>query len=117
MSDPLAPQVPSPAPVTPEKPGGFFQNLIDVYFSPREAFTRIVRSPAFLLPLVGYVILVLGFTGIWMSKIEPREFMKTTLEESGAVGQALRRAARSHPRPAPGQMKIFGWVGPMSPLR
>ena len=51
MSEPLAPQTaspaPSPAPVAPEPApaGGFFQNLIDVYFSPREAFTRIVRRP------------------------------------------------------------------------
>ena len=51
MSDPLAPQAASPAPVVPESPGGFFQNLIDVYFAPREAFTRIVRNPSILLPL------------------------------------------------------------------
>jgi len=83
MSEPIAPQVPSPAPVTPESPGGFFQNLIDVYFSPREAFTRIVRSPRVLVPLAVYVVLVLGFTGIWMQKMDAREFMKTQIEESG----------------------------------
>jgi hypothetical protein len=112
-SDPLAPQVPSPAPVTPETPGGFFQNLIDVYFSPREAFARIVRSPAFLLPLVGYLILVLGFTGIWMSKIEPREFMKTTLEDQGQWDKLSAEQREAILDRAPGQMKIFGWVGPI----
>ena len=35
----------APAPVAPDAGGGFFQNLIDLYFSPREAFARIVRGP------------------------------------------------------------------------
>jgi hypothetical protein len=113
MSDPLAPQIPSPAPVTPDKPGGFFQNLIDVYFSPREAFTRIVRNPAFLLPLVGYFVLVLGFTGIWMNKMEPREFMKTTLEEQGQWDKLSAEQRETVLDRAPGQMQIFGWVGPI----
>ena len=66
------PRFPRPPRSSPEAAGGFFQNLIDVYFSPREAFTRIVRSPRILLPLVGYVVLVLGFTGIWMQKMDAR---------------------------------------------
>ena len=103
----------SVAPV-PESGGGFFQNLIDLYFSPREAFTRIVRSPRILVPLVAYVILVLGFTGIWMQKMDPVEFMKTQIEESG-------RADKIPPDQLPGiieqqakMMPIFGWVvGPV----
>ena len=111
MSDPLAPQVPSPAPVAPEKAGGFFQNLVDMYFSPREAFTRIVRNPSFLLPLAGYLVLVLGFTGIWMSKVEPREFMKVQLEESGQWDKipAERRDAILEPRP-PRSRSSAGWA-------
>jgi len=113
MSDPLAPQVPSSAPVEPAKPGGFFQNLIDMYFAPREAFTRIVRSPAFLLPLAGYLILVLAFTGIWMSRMDAREFMKTQLEESGQWDRIPAEQREAVLERAPGQMKIFGWVGPV----
>lgn len=113
MSDPLAPQVPSPAPVTPGKPGGFFQNLIDVYFSPREAFTRIVRNPGFLLPLAAYVVLVLGFTGIWMNKVEPREFMKTTLEEQGQWDKIPAEQREAVLERASGQIRIFGWIGPV----
>ena len=40
MSSPLPPQVSAPAPVAPEKPGGFFQNLVDVSSPPAR------RSPA-----------------------------------------------------------------------
>jgi len=104
----------SVAPV-PESGGGFFQNLIDVYFAPREAFTRIVRSPRILIPLVVYLILVLGFTGVWMQKADPVEFMKTQIEESG-------RADRIPPEQREGiieqqakMMPIFAWVvGPVS---
>jgi hypothetical protein len=112
MSDPLPPEAPSPAPITPEAPGGFFQNLVDVYFSPREAFTRIVRSPRFLLPLAGYLLLVLGFTGIWMSKMEPREFMKMQLEESGRWDKIPAEQRDTVLDSAPTQIKIFGWLGP-----
>ena len=113
MSDPLAPQSPSPVPVAPESGGGFFQNLIDVYLSPREAFTRIVRNPSFLLPLAGYILLVLGFTGIWMNRMDAREFMKVQLEESGQWDKIPAEQREAILERAPGQMKIFGWIGPV----
>jgi uncharacterized membrane protein len=112
-SDPLVSQVPSSAPVTPEKPGGFFQTLVDLYFSPREAFTRIVRKPSFVVPLVAYLVLVLGFTGIWMSKIDPGEFMKMQLEESGQWDKIPAEQREAVLERASGQMKTFGWVGPV----
>jgi hypothetical protein len=110
MSEPLAPQTALPPPA-PLPPGGFFQNLIDVYFSPREAFQRIVSRPSFLLPLAAYVVLVLGFTGVWMSRMDPVEFMKVQLEESG---QAERMPAEQRQQIIEQQarmMPIFGWVG------
>ena len=114
MSDPLAPQTPSPAPVAPESGGGFFQNLIDVYFSPREAFTRIVRNPRFLLPLVGYVVLVLGFTGIWMQKMDAREFMKVQIEESGQADKIPAEQREAIIEQQAKWMPIFAWVmGPV----
>ena len=114
MSDPLAPQVASPAPIAPEPGGGFFQNLIDVFFSPREAFTRIVRNPRFLLPLVGYVVLVLGFTGIWMSRMDAREFMKTQIEESGRADKIPAEQREAIIEQQAKWMPIFAWVmGPV----
>jgi hypothetical protein len=106
--------MPSPTPIEPEKPGGFFQNLIDMYFAPREAFTRIVAKPAFLLPLVGYVVLVLAFTGVWMSKMEPREFMKTQLQESGQWDKIPADQREQILETQSKMMPIFGWVfGPI----
>ena len=77
------PAAPSPGPITPEKSGGFFQNVIDLWFAPREAFGRIVARPAWVTPLVGATVLALAFTGIWLQRMEPREFMKTQLQEAG----------------------------------
>jgi hypothetical protein len=114
MSDPLPPQIPSPVPVTPENPGGFFQNLIDVYFSPRDAFTRIVRSPRVLVPLVVYVVLVLGFTGVWMQKMDAREFMKTQIEESGRADKIPAEQREAIIEQQAKWMPIFAWVlGPV----
>ena len=81
MSDPLAPQVSAPAPVAPEPAGGFFQNLIDVYFAPREAFTRIVRKPAFVVPALLVIVLGLAFFGTWVRKVDAHAFMRTQIEE------------------------------------
>ena len=103
----------SVAPV-PESGGGFFQNLIDVYFSPREAFTRIVRSPRILAPLAVYVVLVLGFTGIWMQKMDPVEFMKTQIEESGRADKIPPEQRENIIEQQAKMMPIFGWVvGPV----
>jgi hypothetical protein len=79
MSEAPTPQ----APRAPAEGGGFFQNLIDVWFSPREAFARILQKPRLALTLVLYAAVVFGFNGVWMSKMNPTEFMKTQIEESG----------------------------------
>lgn len=107
----------SPTPITPgtpqpeEKPAGFFQNLVDMYFSPSEAFARIVRRPAWIVPAVCYLVLVLGFTAVWMNKMEPREFMKAQLEQSG---QAEKMSAEQREQVIEQQVKlmpVFGWLG------
>lgn len=115
MSESLAPQTASPTPpaAAPEPPpaGGFFQNLIDVYFSPREAFNRIVARPAFLLPLVGQLVLAAAFSGIWLQKVDPREFMKTQLEESGQMEKIPAERREAVMEMAPMQLKIGASVG------
>jgi hypothetical protein len=116
MSDPLAPPTVPPSPVAPEPaaPGGFFQNLVDVYFAPREAFTRIARRPRFLLPLLAYVVLVLGFTGIWLHKMDAREFMKTQIEESGRADKIPADQREAIVEQQSKMMPIFAWVfGPV----
>lgn len=116
MSESLAPQTASPAPpaAAPEPPtaGGFFQNLIDVYFAPREAFTRIVARPSFLLPLVGWLVLTLGFSAIWMNRMDAREFMKTQLEQSGQWDKIPAEQREQIIESSAGRIKTFGFIGP-----
>lgn len=114
MSDPLAPPTVPPSPVAPEPaaPGGFFQNLIDVYFAPREAFTRIVRRPSFWLPLVGWLALSIGFATVWMNRMDPREFMKNTLEEQGQWDKIPADQREQILETSAGRMKTFGMIGP-----
>ncbi|HVO10588.1 MAG TPA: YIP1 family protein [Vicinamibacteria bacterium] len=104
---------PTPPPaVEPSGGGGFFQNLADLYFAPRQAFSRIVVRPAFVLPFVGQLVLAFAFTGIWLNKMEPREFMKTQLEEAGRWDKLNTEQREAVLSAAPTQMKIFGWLGP-----
>jgi hypothetical protein len=112
MSDPLPAQV-SPSPVAPEPAGGFFQNLVDLYFSPRDAFTRIVPRPSFVVPLVLFLALVLGFTGLWMSKMDAAEFMKAQLQESGQWDKIPADQREGIVESAGGRIKTFGWIGPI----
>ena len=104
----------APAPVAPEAGGGFFQNIVDLYFSPREAFARIVRAPKVLVPLVAYAVVVLGFTGVWMSKMDAREFMKTQIEESPRADQMSAEQKEQIIEQQARFMGVFGWVvGPV----
>ncbi len=103
----------TPPPVEPAAGGGgFLQNLTDLYFAPGAAFARIVRAPAFLLPFIGHIVLALAFTGIWLNKVEPREFMKTQLEESGRWDKIPAEQRDAILDRAGGQIRLFGWIGP-----
>jgi hypothetical protein len=106
-----SPPAPTPEPVTPEKPGGFLQNLIDLYFAPREAFGRIVPNPTWVLPVIGGTILALVFTGIWLNRMEPREFMKTQLQESGQWDKIPAEQRENIIEQQSKFMPIMGWVG------
>lgn len=75
-----APTLPATGP-TPS----FFSHLAGLYSSPTEEFKRILPRPRFWLPMLLGIALNLGFTGIWLSKVDPHEFMKNAMEESGAA--------------------------------
>ena len=104
----------APSPAAPDAGGGFFQNLIDLYFAPRDAFARILRKPMLPLALVAYVALVLGFTGVWMSKMDPHEFMKTQIEESPRADKMTAEQKQQVIETQAKMMPILGWVfGPL----
>jgi hypothetical protein len=91
-------------------PRGFFQNLADLYFAPREAFAGILRVPRLPAAILGWLALGLLFFGVWMSKVEPREFFKTQMEEGG---QWQKMSAEQRTAVLDAQTRffpIFGWV-------
>lgn len=96
---------------------GFFQNLLDLYFSPREAFEGILRAPRLGVSVPASMAVGLLFTAVWMSNVDPRVFLKNQMVESGqwekmtpeqrTVG--LEAAARFFP--------VFTWViGVLAPI-
>jgi hypothetical protein len=51
---------------------------------PRTAFAAILKRPGhFWIPMVGSIVLNLAFTAIWMQKVDPQQFMRNQIEESG----------------------------------
>ncbi len=64
-------------------PSGFFGTLVDLWFDPRRAFEGILRSPGILVPLLLHFALVVAFSATWGRMVDPGEFMKTQLVESG----------------------------------
>jgi len=103
MSESSAPIAPGTPPASEVK-AGFLQNLIDVYFSPGEAFARIARRPAWILPAVGYLVLGIAFTAVWMNKMDPHEFMKAQLEQSP---QAAKMTAEQREQVVEQQAKLM----------
>ncbi len=115
MTDTLTPPPavePSSSAPEPSDGGGFFQNLADLYFAPRQAFGRIVRRPGFILPFIGQLVLAFAFTGIWLNTVDAREFMKGQLEDSGRWDKLNPEQREAVLGSAPMQIKVFGWVGP-----
>lgn len=89
---------------------GFFQNLSDLYFAPREAFAGVLRVPRLPAAILGWLALGLLFFGVWMSKVEPREFFKTQMEEGG---QWQKMSAERRTAVLDAQTRffpIFAWV-------
>jgi len=62
---------------------GFFTNLLDLYFSPREAFEAILRAPRLGVAVPAFMAVGLLFTAVWMSHVDPAVFMKNQMVESG----------------------------------
>jgi len=77
-ADSTAAAAPAPAPAH-----GFIQHVTGLFFSPREEFPSILARPQFWLPLMVWLVLSVAFTAVWLQKVDPREFMRNQIVESG----------------------------------
>jgi hypothetical protein len=61
---------------------GFFARLFGLYLAPGETFRSIVAAPRFWAPALALTVLSVAFAGVWLSKIDPLEFVKAQQEGS-----------------------------------
>ena len=93
MNEPTA--IPSREPVTAGGAAAVLQNIIDLYFDPREAFGRITRKPRVVVPLLLLIVLMALGVSYWVSQVEdPAELTKIQLQLLG-VWDAIPEEARA----------------------
>ena len=96
---------------------GFFRNLLDLYFSPREAFGGILRAPRLAVSVPACLAVGLLFTAVWMSNLDPRVFMKNRMEESGQWEKMTAEQRSAGLEAGARVFPIFGWViGVLAPI-
>ncbi len=64
------------------KAPGLLSVLANLYLSPSEAFSAILKRPVFWVPLVLVMVLNATFTLVWLRKVDAVEFMKARIAES-----------------------------------
>jgi hypothetical protein len=78
-------------PSTPEAPladsGSFLGNLFNLYFEPKETFSKIFVRPRVWMAILLQVAMGVLFTSVWLQKMDAREFMKAQMEQNSRVQQ------------------------------
>src|SRR5262245_7540964 len=92
-------------------PTGFFANLIDLYFSPAEGFGRVLRKPAFYVPLALHIAIGLAFTAVWVQKADFKAFMKARIEESPRASQIPPERMEEIVNRQAQMMPVMAWGG------
>jgi Yip1-like protein len=103
----------SEAIVAPAENRGFLATLLDVFIAPGDAFRAIARRPEWVAPFILAVGVGVAFSAIWTQRVDPYQFMKAQMEESGAGdripaekrGDVLRTQAKF--------FTVFSWIGPL----
>lgn len=90
---------------------GIAGNLFGLLFESERSFAALLPPARFWIPLALHVALSLGFTAVWMAKVDPVEFFRAELEWSG---QADRIPAEQQATILQAQARMFpvmGWLG------
>lgn len=97
--------------VPAESEGGLLRHFAGLYTSPRDAFRSILGRANVVIPLLGMIAINLLFTAFWLRKVDPLEFVKTQIEESGRADRipAEKRAEVFEQQAR--FVKVFAWVG------
>lgn len=87
--------------------------LANLYVAPREAFQALLVRPRFWLPLAGFLILSLAFTAVWLQKMDPREYMRAQIEDSGRADRMQPEQLESILDAQVGMFPVFAWASPL----
>ena len=107
----------SAAPVAPRATTderGFGPRLVGMLLEPREEFPAIVARPRFWLPLVCWMVLGMALTAVWMQNVDPREFMRSQIEQSGHADRIPADRMEQVIDSQSGFFKVMGWVSPVA---
>lgn len=99
---------PGPAPES----GSFLGNLFNLYFEPAETFARIFARPRVLLVILLQTALAVGFTTVWLQKVDTREFMRQQMEQSPRLQDMPAEQVERIIDSQANFMKAWGRVGP-----
>jgi Yip1 domain len=95
-------------PVAGESWGSMLGNL---YFAPREAFRALLVRSGFWVPLLALIALNVTFTAIWLQNVDPHEFMRTQIEESGRADRMSPEQLQAVVDGQAGMFSTFAWLG------
>jgi hypothetical protein len=85
----------------------------NLYFEPRAAFESLLRRPRFYIPLLAWVALVMVFTAVWVTKVDPHAYMRTQIEESGRAEKMPPEQLESMVAAQARAFPVMAWVGPV----
>jgi hypothetical protein len=91
---------------------GFLGILLNLYFSPSEAFAAILKRPSVWAPLLFIALLNASFTVFWLSKVDAKGFMKAQIEASGRMDKIPPEQREEVIEQQAKMLPMFGAVGP-----
>jgi hypothetical protein len=99
------------APVEADR--GFLATLVDVLVAPGDAFRSIAAHPRFVAPLLLAIGIGLAFSAVWVTKVDPVEFMKVQMEESGGAERIPPEKRAEVVATQAKFFNVFVWIGPV----
>jgi Yip1 domain len=96
-----------------EEDRGFLATLVDVFVAPGDAFRAIAARPRFVAPLVMAVGIGLLFSAVWTNWVDPVEFMRIQMEESGGADRVQPEKRAEVIETQAKFFNVFAWIGPL----
>ena len=112
IDTPLAPVASDPS-ALPADSGSFLGNLFNLYFEPTATFAKIFRKPSLLMVILLQTAIGVGFTTIWLQKVDTREFMRLQLEQNARLQQMPAEDVERIINSQANVMKTWGRIGPL----